>query len=121
MRPEDPVCSGDNLAYSGGAPCEEPWTELIQIGHAGRAAFQRRAANFIGVDFQDVSALRRYARILTRAEVWDEYGRSDAEYIGRPSPVRVPDDWQADDSQPAWMFVDRHDPRGFPVLIAEEQ
>lgn len=77
MRPEDPCFDGQGLAY-GGDGYDEPSEELIQHGHGGRAAFQRYAASYMGVNFEDISALRRYARIFTRQEMWDSRGRDRA-------------------------------------------
>lgn len=166
MKPDDPVCRPFDIGYSSGG--DEPSEELIQHGHEGRVAFQRRAANYMGVAFGDVAALRRYARIFTRQECWEDYGQERARdqlafdlkcrwYFAHASaipegmgegyyydgidpvsgdlvpvspehlallkaddPEIVPDDWEPSETHPAWTFTDRHDVRGFPVLIAEE-
>jgi hypothetical protein len=117
MRPEDPCFDGQGLAFGPGG-YDESSEELIQHGHEGRAAFQRRAASYLGVAFGDVAALRRYARILTRQEMWDSHGRDYARdvrvmelgmgwYFSRSSDLRpgATDGWYYDGIDPVDGYI----------------
>lgn len=165
MRPDEP-CYAGSLSYGD----EDTDGICVKYGHGGRVQMQRYVASHYGCQFNEVSVLRRYARIFTRQEMWDSQGRDlmrDARAMelgigwyfdfsqslrpGSPSgyyydgidpddgyirPVLpchaieletidaikdVPETWSIppDAEWPVWEFVDRLDPRGFPILIAE--
>lgn len=79
-----------------------------------RATVQAAWAHELGVRFEEIRVLKRYVRIFTRQEVWDNEGR---ERLKRP--VRVPDYYAPSHCGAAWEYVPKQHPVAIPIWRAE--
>lgn len=87
-------------------------------GSTPRATLVAYVANEMGCDFTDLSAVVRYARPLSRQEVWDS-GGSEGWALMRDlesAPAEPPEDWVLSENASIVQFVD--DPNGdYPTQV----
>lgn len=137
-KPSDPIVARVPYAEWGHDELEGTITPYGPGVH--RAAVQRRFANEVGVGFEEVRCVVRYARPLTYQEVWDERGRerwlddwmeqngvfynlrrnqhtAHGRFIQVPDPPHEPPpDWQPAEEDPVFQIVT--DPNGsYPTEV----
>lgn len=69
MNPDDPAWHVEDFEGS------EDNVYIFDARHNKRATVQRWAADELGMDFREMRCVKRYIRLLTRQELWNDYGR----------------------------------------------
>lgn len=148
-KPDDPAHAGitlDNCVngyYDDGIE-----GSVVVASRMPRATAISHFARELGVTFKEVKCETTYARLLTRQDVWDDYGRDRFEddlidedemkfdssspsgwrwksteepVVFEETPAEPPEDWEPREEDPAWSRCKQDDPGATKVYIMEER
>jgi hypothetical protein len=111
--------------------------EIADALTVARATAASRFARELGVDFAHVRCVKRWARALTRQDVWDSHGqdrwgddlawsfRTEHGHWPEDHEIEVPDEppasWTPGEDCPGWEFTERGATGAFPIWVCEER